>query len=69
MTQCFKGGYAHDFPIEDEVGCYCEEHGTELRRRRVALPQAPHPLMVGAELDAAAEAARIHGLGSHTATR
>ncbi|MBP0458643.1 hypothetical protein [Streptomyces montanisoli] len=25
MTQCFKGG--HDYPIEDEYGAYCEEHG------------------------------------------
>ncbi|WP_037841860.1 hypothetical protein [Streptomyces sp. NRRL F-5126] len=32
--QCFKGGYGHDFPIEDEHGAYCEEHGVEVVWRR-----------------------------------
>ncbi|MCA1220688.1 hypothetical protein [Streptomyces sp. 8L] len=58
MTQCFKGGYAHDFPIEDECGCYCEEHGVELQRARVDLSQPPHPLLAGAALEAAAVAGR-----------
>ncbi|MGQ4514203.1 hypothetical protein [Streptomyces sp. DW26H14] len=54
MTQCFKGG--HDFPIEDEFGCYCEEHGVELQRRPVDPAQPPHPLLVGVALEAAAMA-------------
>ncbi|WP_158710263.1 hypothetical protein [Streptomyces sp. NRRL F-5126] len=43
MTQCFKGG--HDFPIEDEYGAYCEEHGVELIRRTPHPVPLPHPLM------------------------
>ncbi|MEK8144145.1 hypothetical protein NKH18_26650 [Streptomyces sp. M10(2022)] len=28
MTRCIKG--LHDFPIEDESGAYCDEHGVTL---------------------------------------
>lgn len=28
MTKCLKG--AHDFPIEDDTGAYCHEHGVTL---------------------------------------
>lgn len=28
MTRCPKG--QHDFPIEDDSGAYCEEHGVTL---------------------------------------
>ncbi|MFI5755606.1 hypothetical protein [Streptomyces sp. NPDC051569] len=28
MTECVSGD--HDFPIEDEAGAYCEEHGVTL---------------------------------------
>ncbi|MEV0035088.1 hypothetical protein [Streptomyces sp. NPDC050804] len=28
MTRCAKG--QHDFPIEDEAGAYCPEHGVTL---------------------------------------
>jgi hypothetical protein len=44
MTLCFKGG--HDFPVEDEDGAICEEHGVELVRHRPHAPQrSPHPLL------------------------
>ncbi|MFE9865850.1 hypothetical protein ACFYPZ_24450 [Streptomyces sp. NPDC005506] len=28
MTVCIKG--EHDFPVEDETGAYCAEHGVTL---------------------------------------
>ncbi|MFE2086537.1 hypothetical protein [Streptomyces sp. NPDC057582] len=28
MTACIRG--EHDFPVEDEMGAYCEEHGVTL---------------------------------------
>ncbi|MFE4959631.1 hypothetical protein ACFRCW_38010 [Streptomyces sp. NPDC056653] len=28
MTGCIKG--EHDFPVEDETGAYCAEHGVTL---------------------------------------
>ncbi|MGW2939488.1 hypothetical protein ACWDA7_49175 [Streptomyces sp. NPDC001156] len=28
MTKCPHGG--HEFPVEDETGAYCEEHGVTL---------------------------------------
>lgn len=28
MTRCPKG--PHDFPVEDDSGAYCEEHGVTL---------------------------------------
>ncbi|MFI5974824.1 hypothetical protein [Streptomyces sp. NPDC051452] len=30
MTMCIHGD--HEFPIEDETGAYCEEHGVTLLR-------------------------------------
>ncbi|MGQ4514269.1 hypothetical protein [Streptomyces sp. DW26H14] len=42
VTPCVGGG--HDFPIEDDSGAYCPEHGVEIQR----LPQqacAPHRLL------------------------
>ncbi|MDJ0460567.1 hypothetical protein [Streptomyces sp. H27-C3] len=30
MTRCVKGPYSHDFPIEDDEGAYCAEHGVTL---------------------------------------
>ncbi|MFD4859289.1 hypothetical protein [Streptomyces atratus] len=31
MTSCPQG--EHDFPIEDDSGAYCEEHGVTLIRK------------------------------------
>ncbi|MET7956297.1 hypothetical protein ABZT07_20315 [Streptomyces sp. NPDC005317] len=30
MTRCVGGGYSHDFPVEDSVQAYCEQHGVRL---------------------------------------
>lgn len=30
MTTCFADGGAHEFPIEDDTGVYCPEHGIAL---------------------------------------
>ncbi|MCF3963939.1 hypothetical protein L1885_20190, partial [Streptomyces fuscigenes] len=44
MTLCPKGG--HEFPVEDEYGAYCEEHGVELVRHAPNDPaRPPHPLL------------------------
>jgi hypothetical protein len=50
MTMCVKGG--HDFPIEDETGAYCEEHGIVLIHNghhgtRPDLRPVPPPSVVG----------------------
>ncbi|MFE8972217.1 hypothetical protein ACFYM7_02070 [Streptomyces cyaneofuscatus] len=31
--RCYAEGDAHDFPIEDDTGAYCPEHGVTLLRR------------------------------------
>lgn len=31
MTECPRG--SHDFPVEDDTGAYCEEHGVTLLYR------------------------------------
>lgn len=41
MTQCFKGG--HDYPIEDEDGAYCEEHGVTAIWKRPDTGESQHP--------------------------
>ncbi|WP_030903448.1 hypothetical protein [Streptomyces sp. NRRL F-5126] len=57
MTQCFKGG--HDFPIEDEYGAYCEEHGVELIRKRAHdVVRPPPPLMPRPAADVDEQASR-----------
>ncbi|MEU8886755.1 hypothetical protein [Streptomyces sp. NPDC048442] len=30
MTYCFHGDRSHSFPVEDESGAYCAEHGVTL---------------------------------------
>lgn len=41
MTYCVQGdGSAHPFPIEDDTGAYCEEHGRTLLRHPPYIPEA-----------------------------
>ncbi|MEI5036063.1 hypothetical protein RB201_35750 [Streptomyces sp. S1A(2023)] len=30
MTNCYADGGAHEFPIEDDTGVHCPEHGVTL---------------------------------------
>ncbi|WP_137235153.1 hypothetical protein [Streptomyces sp. BPSDS2] len=30
MTTCYADGGAHEYPIEDETGAHCPEHGVTL---------------------------------------
>lgn len=30
MTRCVSGGASHPFPVEDETGAHCPEHGVTL---------------------------------------
>ncbi|WP_078631391.1 MULTISPECIES: hypothetical protein [Streptomyces] len=30
MTRCYADGEVHDFPVEDDTGAHCPEHGVTL---------------------------------------
>ncbi len=50
MTQCFKGG--HDFPVEDELGAYCELHGvTAIWKHPPSSASPAHPLTLQSSAD------------------
>jgi len=43
VTRCVTdGGYSHDFPVEDSVQAYCEEHGVRLVWKD-SRPESPAP--------------------------
>lgn len=30
VTRCVSEGYSHDFPVDDSVQAYCQEHGVRI---------------------------------------
>ncbi|WP_158709645.1 hypothetical protein [Streptomyces sp. NRRL S-15] len=44
MTRCVSGDRSHDFPVEDSVQAYCQEHGVRLVWKSPdPLPELPNP--------------------------
>ncbi|MER5678712.1 hypothetical protein ABT081_17395 [Streptomyces sp. NPDC002238] len=42
MTRCVGDDWSHDFPVEDSVQAYCEEHGVRLVWKD-SRPEVPAP--------------------------
>lgn len=56
MTYCVQAdGSSHPFPIEDDMGAYCEEHGRTILRHPPFVPEADMPAPPSAPSPAAAD--------------
>ncbi|MEU0001927.1 hypothetical protein ABZ069_33970 [Streptomyces microflavus] len=44
MTRCYADGSAHEFPVEDETGAHCPEHGVTLLWRDAPAGHEPPPV-------------------------
>nr|WP_078585487.1 hypothetical protein [Streptomyces anulatus] len=48
--RCYAEGDAHDFPVEDETGAYCPEHGVTLLWRGAPITAVDLTRGAGADL-------------------